>query len=573
MPGPSRIDTAALALRGSRLAKRRMAAPEPAKPKRIRPRPIGDLLEIIKLIPGYDPYRDAAGYYFDEKAAAKAIRFIETQRHVKGELAGRPLLLEDWQKAFVANLFGWKRPDGCRRYRKCFLFIPRKNGKTVCAAALLLYLLFEDGEPGAEIYGAASEFNQASLVFHHAAGMVRQNQDLLERSKTYQGQAKAIQLNKDYSTYRVISREAASSHGFNSHAYVVDEVHCLDNSELIDVLETSTGARRQPLGIYISTSDFERENSPCNVLHDYAVKVRDGIIDDPKFLPVIYEASREADWKSPAVWAAANPNLGVSLSLEYIEDACKKAQETPRFENEFKRLHLNIRTEQATRWMPIDLWDSCKGPGFNLERLRGRACYGGLDLASNRDLNALVLLFPDGDAIDVLPFFWVPEANIEVRERRDRVPYSVWVKQGHIIPMPGDCTHYGIIRAKIGGELQKMYGINDIGIDHLFQGAQLAQELEQDGLKMTGYAMSYVNMAAPVKEFERLLLTKNLRHDGNPVLRWMFSNVMMETDSNGNHKPSKKESYEKIDGIVALLMALGRVLVDKQSGGCPIVTW
>ena len=349
-PGPQKTATEALAKRGTRRGKQRAAQANGNTPKsrtiapfvRPRARPISDadLDRVIQLLPGYDPLAQSEGFTFDYKAARKAIAFFETELvHIKGVRAGKPFLLEPWQRGLIGCLFGWKDANGLRRYRETFLFVARKNGKTCLAAGLIVYLLFEDAEPGSEIYGCASEYSQASLVFHHARGMVARNPSLAARSKTYTGQARSIQLSEEegWSTYRVGTSKPGSLHGANSAAYVIDELHALPDSELVDVLETSTGAREQPLAILISTSDYEREGSPCNAKHDYACKVRDGIIDDSTFLPVVFEASIEDDWTAPEVWRKANPHLGISVKLDQLRAECLRAQQTPAYQNNFKR--------------------------------------------------------------------------------------------------------------------------------------------------------------------------------------------------------------------------------------------
>lgn len=570
MPGPPRTSTKALALRGSRLAKRRIAKPEatPTMQRPRRARPIRDLDRIILGLLRYDPHAQAADCVFEVNAARRAIRFFETQlSHVKGELAKQPFLLEHWQQAIVANLFGWKRGDGTRRYREAFIFVPRKNGKTPLAAGIILYCLFRDGEPGAEIYGCASEYKQASLVFEHARGMVRQNPAMKELCKLYEGQAKAIQMIADFSTYRVVSRDAGSAHGFNTHAYVVDELHTLPDSELIDTLETSTGARRQPLAILITTSDYEREDSPCNAKYDYACRVRDGIINDSSFLPVIYGASIDDDWTDPKVWAKANPNLGVSLSYDYLAGMCRKAQESPRFLNTFLRLHLNIRTQQDVRWLDMHRWDACAGEPVKLEDYSGRQCWAGLDLASTRDLTALVMVFPESDGtLTLVPVFWIPRDRALEREKRDRVPYVTWIREGWIRGTAGDTMDYAAIRRDIN-ELTTEHKITfkEIALDRLFQGDQLGQELSNDdGFNVIAHGQGFLSMAAPTKRFEELVLDGSLRHGGNPVLRWHASNVSVELDAAGNMKPSRKKSSEKIDGIVAAIMGVARAVARVQ---------
>ena len=513
-----------------------------------------DLAEIIQLIPGYDPVATAGDCVFDAAVAQKHLDFFpECLRHVKGALAGQPFMLEPWEQAIVANVFGWKRPDGTRRYRRVFVFVPRKNGKTTWAAGLVLDVMFCDGEPGAEIYSAAADRDQAALVFDQAKGMVRQEPELAKRATIY---VKSIVL-KDFSaSYRTVSADVKTSWGKNTHCAIVDEVHAQPTRELVDSLETSVGARRQPLLIYITTSDFERE-SICNELLDYAVKVRDGIIEDRGFLPVLFMASRDDDWRDPAVWAAANPNLGVSLSREYLEQECKRAQEIPAYENTFKRLHLNIKTEQAVRWLPMDAWDNCAGPVV-AEALFGQPCFAGLDLATTTDIAAFVLVFPEAENA-VLPFFWAPREGAEKRERRDRVPYMTWGRDGFIELTEGNVTDYDVIRARIV-ELGQKYNIREIAIDR-WNSTQLQTQLQGDGFEVVPFGQGFASMSAPTKELEKLVISQGIRHGGHPVLRWMASNVAVETDAAANLKPSKKASTEKIDGIVALVMAIGRSMV------------
>lgn len=511
---------------------------------------------------------------FNMAAARKAVEFFHNDLcHVKGAKAGTPFYLERWQQAIIGNLFGWIRSDGTRRYREAFIFVPRKNGKTPMAAGIILLGLFEDGEPCAEVYGAASEFGQASKVFEHARGMVLRNPRLRDRAKICSGQSdRSIQLTEDFSTYAVVSSKPGSRHGDNTHLYVIDEVHTLPDSELIEVFETSTAARRQPLGVLITTSDYERPGSPCNAKYDYACKVRDGSrdpskgIQDPAFLPVIYEAARDADWTKESTWKIANPNLGVSVSLDHIRAACKRAQESPASENTFRRLHLNQRTEQAVRWLPMDKWDLCAGEPLNLEDYAGRPCWAGLDLATTRDLTALVLAFPNDDGvIDLLPIFWIPEVTAAERAKRDnRIQYLEWIREGYIRETPGAETDYDIVRRDINALEEMGIQIEQIAADRKFQGAQLVHQLSSDGFETLAFGQGFYDMPAPTKRFEELVLSGKLRHGGNPVLRWHASNASVALDEAGNMKPDRKRSSEKIDGIVAAIMAIRGIMVREE---------
>lgn len=531
--------------------------------------------KLIRSLPGYNPYAQGKGYKFDDQAATEAIDFFETRlHHVKGAKARQLFNLELWEQAIVANLFGWKDAEGLRRYRECLIFVPRKNGKTPLAACLLLYMLFEDGEPGAEIYGAAKEHYQATKVFEHALGMVLQDEGLKEscsspHGKIYNGQTKAIQLGEEtgFSTYRVICSDSLSAQGFNTHGAVIDELHVQPNRDLVDALTTSTGARRQPLILYLTTSDFEREGSICNEKHTYAMRVRDGRTNDPEFLPVIYQADKEdaEHFDDPKVWRKANPNLDVSLSYKHLERECRRAKEVPGFLNTFLRLHLNLRTQQDTRWLTPESWADCKAK-FTAADLVTQPCYAGLDLAANKDITAFVLLFGDkAGGYKVLPYFWIPAVTARERSRRDKVDYEVWIREGLIETTEGNTTDYAVIRRRIN-EIAQDYAIREIVVDRLFQGAQLAGELMDDGFTVVAMGQGFWSMAAPTLEFETLVRQQKIQHNGNSVLSWMAGNVTIETDAAGCIKPSKAKSFEKIDGVVSTIMALSRAMCQKPMG-------
>jgi phage terminase large subunit-like protein len=512
---------------------------------------------LLCLLPGYDPYKNAEAFYFDEDAAQLALDFFtECLTHAKGELAGQPVVLEPWEQSIIANAFGWKRrSDGTRRYRKVFVFVPRKNGKTTLVAGIVLLGLFVDGEPGAEVYSAAAEKDQAKICFDIAKSMTMGDKDLCARAEIY---LNSIVLKGTNSFYKPLSADAHTKHGYNAHFVVIDELHAQPNRNLVDVLETSVGSRRQPMIIYITTSDYERE-SICNEVHGYACKVRDGLIDDPHFLPAIYEASRDDDWTSEATWKKANPNYGVSLKPEYMRAECEKAKNTPSYENTFKRLMLNIRTEQARRWLQMDKWDACPSQ-IDLESLRGRPCYGGLDLANISDIASFALAFPEEVGYTIVVYNWAPEDTAEEREMKQGVPYLTWGKQGFIELTPGNSIDYRYIRKRIN-EISKIYNLIEIAYDP-WNATHIATELgEEDGFKMIQFRQGFQSMNEPSKEMERLVMTGILNHGGNPVLRWQASNVSAKSDPAGNIKPDKESSSDKIDGIVASIMAIGRAMV------------
>jgi phage terminase large subunit-like protein len=327
---------------------------------------------------------------------------------------------------------------------------------------------------------------------------------------------------------------------------------------LVDVLITSTGSRRQPLVWYITTADFARE-SICNEKYDYACKVRDGLIQDASFLPAIWEATIEDDWKSPEIWKKANPNLGVSVSLEYLERECQRAQEVPAYENTFKRLHLNIQTEQDVRAIPMDQWDRC-GADYSLADLEGQSCFAGLDLSSKVDVTALVLCFP-GEKWRLWPIFWVPAETAKMRERQNKTRFDEWIRRGWMQTTPGNSIDHAFIRKTIN-DLSHKVRIAKIAFDP-WNAAQLSTELgEQDGFEVCEFRQGYQTMSEPTKMMLARLADGNLEHPNNPCLNWMAANFSTDEDAAGNLKPSKKKSTEKIDGIVASVMAMGLAALE-----------
>lgn len=538
------------------MAKRRGTSTAPRK---------GDLRGIMKLLPGYDPWRGADDYWFDEVTAKRAVEFFpDMLTHIEGRWAGLPFTLEPWQQAFVGNLFGWKRKgDNLRRYREALLYIPRKNGKTNLVAGIVNYVFHCDREPGAQIYLAAAERDQASLCYSIAVQMNYNNPQLINRCDVYSSR-KTITKKQDVeigkpSEIKAISADAHTKHGFNVHVAIIDELHAQPNRELVDVLQTGTVSRDQPLIIHVTTSDFDRP-SICNEKHDYACKVRDNIIDDHSFLPAIYEATIDDDWKHPDTWRKANPNFGVSVSHDYLQRECVRAVESPAYENTFKRLHLNIKTQQDVRWLSMERWDQTDSETPSLD---GLACIAGLDLASSSDLSAFVLFFPSMEGPHyVVPYFWLPIETAKKRSRDDRVPYLQWISQGFIRKTDGDVTDYDVLRRDIN-QIRSRYNVREIAFDP-WNATQLANQLQQDGYELVKFGQTMSNMNEPSKRLEKLIGSKSISFGRNPVLRWMASNVTVIQNSDGHIRPDKKRSTEKIDGIVALIMAIGRWIVSKD---------
>lgn len=496
-------------------------------------------------------------FWFDDEAADRAVDFFHNfLTHVKGKLAGQPLILMDWmQDELIRPLFGWKRADGTRKYRTAYIEIPRKNAKSTLCAGIALYLLLADGEPGAEVYSAAADRNQAAIVFEIAKTMVDQNPSLSKRTASHK---RSISVEATNSFYKVLSADAHTKHGFNAHGIVFDELHAQPNRELWDVLTTSTGSREQPLVVAITTAGYDRE-SVCWEMHEYARQVADGIIEDPSFFPLIYAAGEDDDWTDPETWKKANPGLGQTVRLDYLKRECRFAKAVPAKQNTFKRLHLNIWTQQHTRWLDMRYWNKCRHP-VDEEALRGRECYAGLDLSSIEDVTALSLVFTpeeEGGVVPVLPFFWIPEENMIERSRTHRVSYDAWMRDGYIDATPGNVIDYGYILNTIE-ELGETYNIREIAFDR-WGATKIQHELAGMGFTMVKFGQGYKSLSPPSKEFLRLVLSGRLAHGGNPVLRWMADNVVARQDPAGNVKPDKKKSREKIDGIVATVMGLDRL--------------
>ena len=491
-------------------------------------------------------------YYFDKDASHKAISFIETFiTHTKGELTGKPFLLEDWQKEIVGDIFGWKNKDtGFRKYRTVFIEVPRKNGKTTLCAAIGIYMLFADNERGAEIYAAAGDRNQAGIVFEIAKSMILQNPELEQRGKVFRN---SITNQSKGNFFQAISSDSKTKHGFNANCIIFDELHTQPNRDLWDTLTTSTGARREPLTIAITTAGYDRQ-SICYEVYSYAKKVKDGSIKDDSFYTVIYEADNEDDITSEEVWKKANPNYGVSLRKDYLKRESQRAVDLPSYQNTFKRLMLNIWTESQTKWIGHNEWMECY-QDFDYSILEGKECWGGLDLASSRDLSAFVLLFNVDGKFIIRPYIFIPEENAKKRSDRDGVNYMEWLRDGHIFGTAGDVQDYNFIRAKIN-DLSKKYRIQSIAYDR-WGASQLVIDLQNDGATLDPFGQGFVSMNMPTKDLEIQIIGKNIIHDNNPCLNWCLSNVAIQEDPAGNIKPNKAKSTDRIDPIVALIMALG----------------
>lgn len=504
--------------------------------------------------------------HYDKAKADRAVKFIENLRHTKGKWAGKRFWLLPWQEQLIRDIFGVVKPDGNRQFRTAFVEIPKKNGKSELAAAVALYLLYADNEPSAEVYGAAADRQQASIVFDVANQMVQMTPALMKRSKIM-GATKRIVNYSNAGFYQVLSAEVGTKHGLNVSGLVFDELHAQPTPHLYNVLTKGSGdAREQPLFFLITTAGTDR-NSICYAIHTKAKDILENRRVDASFYPVIYGIEDDDDWSEEENWKKANPSLGYTIPLDRVRDAYREASQNPAEENVFRQLRLCQWVTSTVRWIPEHIYEQGNRP-IDLESLKGRDCYGGLDLSSSGDITAFVLMFPprtETEPYYMLPFFWVPEDTIPLRVKRASVPYDVWVRQGDLMSTEGNVIHYGFIE-KVIEQLGELYHIREIAFDR-WGAVQMVQNLEGAGFTVVPIGQGYRDMSPPTKAFYELLMKGEIIHGGNPVMRWMAGNVVVETDPAGNIKPTKAKSAEKIDGIVAAIMALDRCIRNAGQQG------
>jgi len=502
---------------------------------------------------------------YDKRRADRAVGFIQSLKHTKSIWSGKPFILFPWQEQIIRDLFGTIKANGYRQFNTAFIEICKKAGKSELAAAVALYMLCADQEEGAEVYSCANDRQQAGIVYGVARDIVLQSPVLLERIKIIESQKRLVYM-PTRSIYQALSSDVASKYGYNVHACIFDELLGQPNRRLYDVMTKGSGAaRKQPLNFVITTAGSDRA-SICYEVHAKAMDLLEGRKSDPTFYPVVYCAPETADWTDPEVWKKANPSLGRTVDMEYYLARCQSAKENPAEEMQFRQFHLCQWTNTSVRWMPMDKWDECGGV-VDVTELEGRACYAGLDLSSTTDLTALVLVFPpeaEDEPYAVYPFFWLPDETLSLRMRRDHVMYDVWEKQGFIQTTEGNVVHYGFIEQFIV-QLGERYNIREIAYDR-WNATMMVQALEDDGFTMVPFGQGFKDMSPPTKELMRIVLERKLNHGGHPVLRWNMDNVFVRTDPAGNLKIDKEKSTEKVDGAVALVMALDRALKNLNTG-------
>lgn len=500
------------------------------------------------------------GLNFDDAAAAKVIKFFSFLRHSKGRWGrggGQCFELAPWQQFCLASIFGWKRSDELRRFRIAYLEVPRKNGKSTLSAGVGLYLLLADGEPGAEIYAAATTKDQARICWTEAKRMALKSPPIRKRVEFTRDC-----LSTDDSFFKPLPNEPDSLDGLNPHGAIIDELHAHPTRELWDVIDTATGARDQPL-IFAITTAGNNVQSVCWEQHEYGRKVLEGTIDDDSNFAFIACPDKDDDVHRPRTWQKANPSYGVTVTEDYMRDKARKAKNNPASMNGFRQKHLDVWVSKVIdQVIGRDQWAALQQE-IDLELLRELPCWMAIDLASTGDLTASAKVWrdEDNDRFILKSRIWIPEEVIHERSERDKVPYDQWVHEGWMEVTPGATTNYETIRDALIEDAQT-YDVKEIAADRLFQGAWLVQQLDDEGIDVFAHGQGFMSMAIPTKQFLEAVFGRTLVADRNPVLAWMADNLALEVDSAGNNKPSKRKSAEKIDGIVAAIMALGRAHVD-----------
>lgn len=501
--------------------------------------------------------------HYDKAKADRAVKFIEMLPHTKGEWEGQPFWLLPWQEQIIRDLFGIVKEDGYRQFRTAYIEIPKKQGKSELAAAIALYLLYADHEPSAEVFSAAADRQQASIVYDVARRMVEMTPALKKRSKIMAATKRIVNYsNAGY--YQVVSAEVGGKHGYSISGLVFDEIHNQPNRQLWDVLTKGSGdARRQALHVAITTAGTDR-NSICYELHTKAEDILSGRKFDPTFYPVVYSLPIDADWRDEENWKKVNPSLGYTVPMERMREAYMQAQDNPAEENVFRTLRLCQWVGSTVQWIPDHIYDQGSEP-IDMDALEGRECYGGLDLSSSGDVTAFVLMFPprtDDEKYICLPFFWVPEETVPLRVQRSGVPYDNWIAEGYMYATPGNVIDYAYIQNTIE-ELSQRYHILEIAFDR-WGSAMLIERLTEMGLTVVPIGQGFKDMSAPSREFYEQLMKGNMIHGGNPVLKWMCGNVVIQQDPAGNIKPTKSKSKDKIDGVVAAIMAMDRCVRNES---------
>ncbi|WP_028924203.1 terminase large subunit [Pseudonocardia acaciae] len=510
--------------------------------------------------------RNEPGARFDAQRVDHVLKAFRLLRHTQGEWAGRPLIPDPWQVGYVlAPVFGWVHFDDdaagyVRIITSLYVDVPRKNGKSTLAGGIALYLCCADHEPGAQVVTAATSEGQAGFVFGPIKKLAEDSPALQPHVKTV---LKRVIHPRSGSYIGVISSAADAQHGANLHSAIVDELHVHKTPDLVETLESGTGSRRQPLVLIITTADSGRRHTIYDRKRTRIEQLARGALTDPTTYGVVWCADRDDDPFDEATQRKANPGFGISPTRRYLRKAAREAQQSPADLAAYLRLHLGIRTKQETKYLDLAAWDRSASMVMP-ERLAGRPAYGGLDLASTSDLLALCWAFPDDErgGMDLLWRTWTPEANVEALDRRTAGAASVWVRQGWLTTTPGNVADYDFIREQINRD-RETFQVTEIAFDP-WNATPLVNDLTNDGAEMVSMRQGFASMSGPTKEFQRLVLEGTaerpmLRHGGNPLARWNVDNFAVALDPAGNVKPDKRNAADKIDAVVAAIMAVDRV--------------
>lgn len=516
----------------------------------------------------------ARGLKWEPREAAAAFRLWAKCPHLKGrKWAGETIRLEPWQQFIIGSAYGWKRADGLRRFRIVWAEMARKNGKSTTVYPAGIHGLVCDGEPGAEVYSVATKRDQARITFglaRAAVGKVPDLDQLIVRHRL------EMYAEDGLSKFEPLSADADTLDGLNPSVVLADEIHKWRGRALWDVIETGMGSRSQPLLWAITTAGDEGDEDVYGQEHNYGVQVLEGTVEDDSRFVYIATLDPSDDWTDPKVWVKGNPNLGVSVQADEIAAAVAKAKASPAAANAVKRLRLNVRTQDADCWIPLGLWDAAKSDRLTREALKGYPCYGGLDLASTTDFASLALCFPltadfepapDPTAPALYGFIWrcwIPALGRDHREQKLRDIVRPWADAGWITRTEGDAIDHGFIEAAVI-EDSRHFDLRGLAYDP-FNAAQLATRLQGEGIDVVKFPQSMAGFAGPTQRFEALLTNGLLRHDGNPCARWMGNNAVLVSNAAGHRMPSRKKSRNKIDMIIAAVMALGRAMAETGGG-------
>ena len=503
-------------------------------------------------------------YKVDMEKISKILMFVLLLNHTGGSLAGVPFRLLPFQAEFIIQVLGVVRRDtGLRKHKEVCMHIPRKAGKTELSAALNLVMLFMDKEAQKEIYSIASETQQAAILYHAAVSMLKQSPTLLKRIKQYKAEKKLEVKGRTFvDLYRVLSAVAGTKDGLKTSTVFADEPHAYPDSALYDVVAEGMAHREQPLAIMLSTAGYNKQGFYYRKLQ-YFKQVMTGVIDDPSVYLMYFAVEDDEDWTDEENWKRVNPALGYGVKMDYLRDKFHKALHSATEEVSFKTKHLNMFVDSAITWIRHTDWEASNQKEINEEDLIGRECYAGLDLASTTDLTAFVLVFPNDDgSYDVLPRFFIPEDTAAVRSKEDRVSYLDWIREGNMIATTGNVIDYEEIYTYIKQDLNK-FDVREIAFDR-WNALSIITKLEEDGVTCVGFGQGFKSMSSPVKAIESLVLQKQLNHGNHPVLTWNVANVQIITDAAENVKMDKSKAVERIDGAVALAMAIGRAETYKD---------